>query len=142
MAWNEKRLGPYPFDSLGILVVDSESGMETQTMITLGDTAYTLSPEVIEHELTHQWYGNLVSPTDWRDVWMNEGMTMFIQGAYEADQDGISIDAKLDSWALQEQQSRRISGPPGRFDSEEFGESLAPGVCPGQCYPPGVFRLA
>ena len=31
-------LGPYPFDSLGFLFVDSTSGMETQTMITLGLT--------------------------------------------------------------------------------------------------------
>ena len=38
LAWLEERLGPFPFDSLGFLIVDSESGMETQTMITLGDT--------------------------------------------------------------------------------------------------------
>ncbi|CUR54837.1 putative membrane alanine aminopeptidase [metagenome] len=122
MAWTEKRLGPYPFDSLGILVVDSDSGMETQTMITLGDNSYTLSPPVLQHELTHQWYGDLVTPTDWRDVWMNEGMTMFIQGAYEADQKGISIDRKLAQWAPFERQLRAESGPPGAYDAEEFGE--------------------
>ena len=87
-TWNEKRLGKYPFESLGILVVESESGMETQTMITLGDTDYTTSPEVLVHEITHQWYGDLVSPTDWKDVWMNEGMTMYLQGQYEADSSG------------------------------------------------------
>ena len=69
----------------GSCVVDSESGMETQTMITLGDTDYTTSPEVLVHEITHQWYGDLVTPTDWKDVWMNEGMTMYLQGQYEAD---------------------------------------------------------
>ena len=122
MAWNEDRLGPYPFDSLGILVVDSDSGMETQTMITLGDNTYTVSPAVIEHELTHQWYGDLVTPTDWRDVWMNEGMTMFIQGVYEADQEGITIDRKMDQWAPLERQVRAGSGPPGGYDPLEFGE--------------------
>ena len=44
MAWLEDLLGPYPFDTFGTVVVDSASGMETQTMVTLGDTAYTLSP--------------------------------------------------------------------------------------------------
>ena len=92
LAWNEKRLGKYPFESLGILVVESESGMETQTMITLGDTDYTTSPEVLVHEITHQWYGDLVTPTDWKDVWMNEGMTMYLQGQYEADSSGTDID--------------------------------------------------
>lgn len=122
MTWDEQHLGPYPFDSLGLLVVDSDSGMETQTMITLGNTAYTRSPAVIEHELTHQWYGDLVTPTDWRDVWMNEGMTMFLQGVFEADREGVGIDAKMDEWASYEAQSRRTSGPPGAYDKGEFGE--------------------
>ena len=121
MAWNEKHLGPYPFDSLGIVVVDSDSGMETQTLITLGNTDYTLSPAVIEHEMTHQWYGDLVSPTDWRDVWMNEGMTMFVQFAYEADQEGISIDRRVRESAAAERESRADSGPPGAYDADEFG---------------------
>ena len=35
--------------------------------------------------MVHQWYGDLVTPTDWRDVWMNEGMTMYLQLVYEAE---------------------------------------------------------
>ena len=38
------------------------SGMETQTMITLGRTEYTTSERVLVHELVHQWYGDLVTP--------------------------------------------------------------------------------
>jgi len=123
MAWNERHLGPYPFESLGLVIVDSDSGMETQSMITLGDTDYTRSPEVIEHEMTHQWYGDFVTPTDWRDLWMNEGMAMFVQGAYQADVGGRSIDGVMDEWAPYEQLTRRQSGPPGAYDKGEFGES-------------------
>ena len=36
IAWLEKRFGPYPFPSGGVVVVDSASGMETQQMITMG----------------------------------------------------------------------------------------------------------
>ena len=43
LSWVEGKLGPYPWSSLGILVVDSNSGMETQTMITLGNTDYATS---------------------------------------------------------------------------------------------------
>jgi aminopeptidase N len=103
------------------VVVDSESGMETQTMITLGDNPYILSARVIQHEITHQWYGDIVSPTDWKDMWMNEGITMFLQGAYEADRQGISIDAKMRRWADFERKSRLESGPPGAYDEDEFG---------------------
>ena len=59
---------------------------------------------MLVHEITHQWYGDLVSPTDWKDVWMNEGMTMYLQGQYEADSSGQDIDDMMDEWAVYERQ--------------------------------------
>jgi len=121
LTWIEQRLGPYPFDSLGFVVVPGESGMETQTLITLGDTSHTTSPEVIQHELVHQWYGDLVTPTDWRDLWMNEGMTMFLQLAFEADRAGVSIDDQIRPYVPFEVQGRADAGPPGAYDRGSFG---------------------
>ncbi len=54
-------------------------------MITLGATDYTTSPAVLVHEMAHQWYGDEVTPDDWRDVWMNEGMAMYLQGCWQAE---------------------------------------------------------
>ena len=121
LGWLEDRLGDFPFDSVGFVIVDSESGMETQTMITLGDTEYATSPEVLVHELAHQWYGDQVTPVDWRDVWMNEGMAMFIQGAWTAEQSGTTIDAVMDQWAPGEAEARAEYGPPADYDPEAFG---------------------
>src|SRR5690606_35782313 len=86
VAWVEERLGPFPFDRLRSVVVPSESAMETQTLITYGNTSYALSRSTIVHEVAHHWYGDIVSPTDWRDVWMNEGMTTYLELLWEADQ--------------------------------------------------------
>ena len=122
LDWLEGRLGPYPFDTLGFVLVDSQSGMETQTMITLGKTDYTLSEPVLVHEMAHQWYGDQVSPHDWRDVWMNEGMTMYLQGMWEAESTGITIDEQMDAYAATEATSRAESGPPAAYDPGEFGE--------------------
>src|SRR3546814_2547394 len=75
----EKYLGPFPFSSMGSVVVASQSAMETQQMITYGNTAYTLSNDVVVHEVAHQWYGDIVSPSDWRDVWRSEEHTSELQ---------------------------------------------------------------
>jgi len=122
LDWLEARLGPYPFDSLGFLLVDSQSGMETQTMITLGATDYATSPAVLVHEMAHQWYGDEVTPDDWRDVWMNEGMAMYLQGCWQAEADGRSVDAVMDEYASFEPAMRAENGPPADYDPATFGE--------------------
>ena len=121
MAWLEDKLGPYPFDTFGMVVVDSDSGMETQTMVTLGDTDYTTSAAVVLHEMAHQWYGDSVTPDDWRDVWMNEGMTMYLQGMWQADQDRRPVGDLMDEWATFEDEERASAGPPADYDPTAFG---------------------
>ena len=122
LDWLERRLGPYPFDSLGFLLVDSRSGMETQTMITLGETDYTTSTAVLVHEMAHQWYGDEVTPEDWRDVWMNEGMAMYLQGCWQAQADGRSVNAVMNDYAKLEKVARAQAGPPAAYDPQQFGQ--------------------
>ncbi len=122
LDWLEALLGPYPFDTLGFLLVDSRSGMETQTMITLGATDYATSEAVLVHELAHQWYGDEITPDDWRDVWMNEGMAMYLQGCWVAEQDGVTVDSVMDAYAADELDMRAKSGPPAAYDPTQFGE--------------------
>lgn len=123
IAWIEDYLGPYPFDTGGILVVDSESGMETQTMITLGDTEYSTSPATVVHEFVHQWYGDQVTPNDWRDVWMNEGMAMYLQLIWESEQGGVDIEQTIDDYSSYEAEERAVAGPPGDYNPGMFGSS-------------------
>ena len=35
--------------------------------------------DVIAHELSHSWSGNLVSPASWQNFWLNEGWTMYLE---------------------------------------------------------------
>lgn len=121
LAWLEQRLGPYPFASLGFVVVDSLSGMETQTMITLGDTDYATSPEVLVHEMAHHWYGDEVTPRDWRDVWMSEGMATFLQGTWMAEHGPQTRAEIFGTWASFDQRLRSEAGPPAAYRPDSFG---------------------
>jgi len=121
--WIEARLGPYPFSSAGIVATDSMSAMETQTMVTIGNNDYVRSPAVLVHELVHQWFGDQVSPADWRDVWLNEGMTMLMQASWEADNKGDRIGVTIAHWRAIDQDLRDEYGPPGAYDEAQFGGS-------------------
>ncbi len=122
LDWVEGKLGPFPWSSLGMLLVDSKSGMETQTMITLGDTDYITEQDTIVHEIVHQWYGDRVTPDDWRDLWMNEGMAMYLQLVWLAEDTGRPLERILLRAARYERLSRRVNGPPAAYDPKTFGE--------------------
>jgi aminopeptidase N len=81
----EKLFGPYRWGRYDILVMPPsfpEGGMEnprlsfiTPTVIA-GDKSLV---SVIAHELAHSWAGNLVGNATWRDLWLNEGFTDYIE---------------------------------------------------------------
>ncbi|XP_017767304.1 PREDICTED: aminopeptidase N isoform X1 [Eufriesea mexicana] len=50
---------------------------------------------VISHELAHQWFGNLVTPSWWSDLWLNEGFASYVEY--------IGMDAVEPTWKVLEQ---------------------------------------
>jgi aminopeptidase N len=75
---------PYPFEKLDFLASPIEAGaMENAGLIIFDDTLILLDDnaplrqirgfgEVSAHEMAHQWFGDLVTPTWWTDIWLNE----------------------------------------------------------------------
>ncbi|HEX4817279.1 MAG TPA: M1 family metallopeptidase [Nonomuraea sp.] len=120
VRWLEKKLGPYPFPSAG-LVATSDSGMETQEMVTLGPRY--MRPEVVAHELAHHWFGNTVTPRTWRDLWLNEGFAMYLEMQWFADHEGGTIDQLVANIRRHDPGLRAESGPPGRYRRDSFGQS-------------------
>jgi aminopeptidase N len=70
-----KLYGDYPFkkEKYGHCVAPMGGGMEHQTMTTLSGFGYDL----ISHELAHQWFGDLVTCSNWQDIWLNEGFASY-----------------------------------------------------------------
>ena len=82
----EETLGPYPFRGEKLGVVEAPYlGMEHQTAITYGNN-FGLERFgfhwVAFHELAHEWWGNLVSASDWRDFWLQEGFDGYTEALW------------------------------------------------------------
>ncbi|MBP7310333.1 MAG: T9SS type A sorting domain-containing protein, partial [Candidatus Cloacimonetes bacterium] len=74
--------GPYPFEKYGHMTVNmaTYAAMEHQTMTTFG-TQYIDGQQtyesIVAHELTHQWYGNYLTPITMREVWLKESFATY-----------------------------------------------------------------
>ena len=82
------RFGNYPFEKVGY-VLTSLGAMEHQTMISFPTSlvkSYYSSRDSINliaaHELSHQWFGDLVTCLDFRDAWLNEGFATFCEAIW------------------------------------------------------------
>lgn len=121
MTWLEKHLGPYPFDQAGIVATDGGSGMETQTLITLNqDVLASGGRAVILHELAHHWYGDTVTPDNWKDLWLNEAWAMYAQIRWDVDTGGSTMRFWRRWLAANDRDLRRVFGPPGEYLPRAF----------------------
>ncbi|HMH69173.1 MAG TPA: M1 family metallopeptidase, partial [Pinirhizobacter sp.] len=86
IAATEKLYGPYAWTRYDILVLPPSfpfGGMENPNMtfatptVLVGDKSLV---SLVSHELAHSWSGNLVTSAAWRDIWLNEGFTTYVQG--------------------------------------------------------------
>jgi aminopeptidase N len=129
LPWLIRRLGPYPFSTAGIVLVDGTSGMETQTLVTLSASALGRRDSVVAHELAHQWYGDAVTPTSWLGLWLNEGFAMYVQGWYERSTHRYQIAGGIRRWPQYDQLLRNDAGPPGHYQRLKFADSNVY-ICP------------
>lgn len=91
IRYMEEIAGPYPFRAEKYGVAHAPYlGMEHQTLIAYGasfrnDNLFGRNAgfdDLHQHELAHEWWGNMVTAWDWRDFWIHEGFGTYMQALY------------------------------------------------------------
>ncbi|WP_406278291.1 M1 family metallopeptidase [Embleya sp. NBC_00896] len=118
LEWVKNKLGPYPFDSYGLLVADTDLGvaLETQTL-SLVPKADLLGDKVnaernMVHELVHQWTGDSVAIERWADLWLSEGHARYYERLYSEENGGANFEALMREAYRQHDIWRRDAGAP------------------------------
>lgn len=101
LHWESGLFGPYPFSSAGAIVDHLPTGrvdyaLETQTRpVFPGDNpegAPAAPLDTLVHELSHQWFGDSVTPGRWQDMWLNEGFATYAEWLWKEREGGPSVD--------------------------------------------------
>ncbi|HET7529762.1 MAG TPA: M1 family metallopeptidase [Mycobacteriales bacterium] len=124
LRWLEGRLGRYPFSTAGVVVVPGDSAMETQSLVTMSSRLFAQDGAgTLLHELAHQWYGDLVTPRAFRDLWMNESFAMYLQIRWEATHGGPPMRFWRQYLNNTDALWRWLYGPPGAFKKWTFASN-------------------
>ncbi|GAA5813641.1 hypothetical protein MFLAVUS_007125 [Mucor flavus] len=85
VATGEDLLTPYEWGRYDLLVLPPSfpyGGMENPCLTFVTPTLLAgdrSAVNVIAHEISHSWMGNLVTTNAWKHYWLNEGWTVFIE---------------------------------------------------------------
>jgi aminopeptidase N len=126
MRWDEERFGrEYDLDVFNIVAVSdfNMGAMENKGLnifndrlilaspATATDTIYEAIEAVVAHEYFHNWTGNRITCRDWFQLCLKEGLTVFRDQEFSADQRSRTVQRIADVRQLRMQQFAEDAGP-------------------------------
>ncbi len=126
MKWDEEVYGrEYDLDVFNIVAVDdfNMGAMENKGLNIFNSAAVLASPEtatdanferieaIIAHEYFHNWTGNRVTCRDWFQLCLKEGLTVFRDQQFTADERSAPVKRISDVQMLRARQFREDNGP-------------------------------
>ncbi|MET8571585.1 M1 family metallopeptidase [Streptomyces sp. NPDC004783] len=121
LAWLEAKFGRYPFSVYGVHIYDGYTdALENQTLSLFSTnwfrpnaTGRPTYETTMVHELVHQWFGDLVTPADWQQAWLNEGPAVYYAALYGEERGWSVLTDKMKATYGRLDAVRAKDGPPG-----------------------------
>ena len=126
MQWDEERFGlEYDLDVFNIVAVSdfNMGAMENKGLNIFNDKYILADPQtatdgdyanieaIVAHEYFHNWTGNRVTCRDWFQLCLKEGLTVFRDQEFTADQRSRGVKRVTDVNALRARQFPEDAGP-------------------------------
>lgn len=134
IAWMESKVGRYPFETYGVLMAQATTGfeLETQTLSLFEKDIFTepaypkwYVESIMVHELSHQWFGDSVSPRTWSDLWLNEGHATWYESLYAQEKADRPMEKRMKAAYGASDTWRANGGPPARPKAPKAGQKIS-----------------
>ncbi|MFJ8473539.1 M1 family metallopeptidase [Kitasatospora sp. NPDC094011] len=130
LAFLASKFGPYPFSSAGAIVrgepkVSGTGAPDLETQSRPTYTSYLWDAAVV-HENTHQWFGDSVSFTDWRDGCIAECVAQYANELWE-EHKGMNLDTGFYARTVEEHRNDPAYWSTKLYDPGQ-GKELAPAL--------------
>ncbi|WP_369226024.1 M1 family metallopeptidase [Streptomyces sp. R39] len=134
IAWLERKVGTFPFETYGVLMAQASTGfeLETQTLSLFEEHLFTepthtkwYLESIMVHELSHQWFGDSVSPRVWSDVWLNEGHATWYEALYAEEKGHQPMVNRMKAAYGASDRWRAAGGPPALPKAPEPGQKIS-----------------
>ncbi|TMW68584.1 hypothetical protein Poli38472_006052 [Pythium oligandrum] len=135
----ERLFGDYLWERYDVLVMPPSfpyGGMENPRLTFVSPCLITGDQSlcsIIAHEISHSWFGNLVTNASWSDFFLNEGFTMYAERRIIEKAHGrplMNLTAKIGEALLRNEISALGESDP----LTRLRVPLETGIDPGDCY--------
>ena len=93
MEFFTQKIGAFPYEKLALVQSATRfGGMENAGAIFFAENSIGAARSIegtAAHEIAHQWFGDAVTPANWRHLWLSEGFATYGEALFYEHAEGV-----------------------------------------------------